>query len=180
RAGRHSPQVSHVISTLSQGVSEQALSRILRHCNVDLSPVIEALRDLELIEEVDPSAPIVPQSLLAGKKDRLTWLGHACILFQTSRASVCVDPFLRPHIKWTENELPSVFSDTFGDRFFFEPYGPQLTQLSPAQLPPLDAVFVTHQDIDHCNLGVLMMLPENVPIIVPDCSPDHPWEVDLL
>jgi len=179
-AGRYSPQVSHIISKLSQGVSEQALSRILGQCDVDLSPVIEALRNLELIEEVDPSAQIVSQSLLEGKKDRLTWLGHACILFQTSRSSVCVDPFLRPHIKWTEKDLQSSFSDTFGDRFFFEPYGPQLTQLSPAQLPPLDAVFVTHQDIDHCNLGVLMMLPENVPIIVPDCHPDHSWEVDLL
>jgi hypothetical protein len=43
----------------------------------------------------------------------------------------------------------------------------------------LDAVFVTHQDIDHCNLGALMMLPEDVPIIVPECDPAHPWEVDL-
>src|SRR5207249_11281131 len=59
-------------------------------------------------------------------------------------------------------------------------YGPQLTQLSPAQLPPLDAVFVIHQDIDHCNLGVLMMLPEHIPIVVPDCHPDDMWEVDLL
>src|SRR5438094_4459514 len=179
-AGRYSPEVSHIISKLSQGVSEKALSRLLEQCDVDLSPVIDGLRNLELIEEIDPSAQIVSQSLLEGKKDRLTWLGHACILFQTARASVCVDPFLRPHIKWTEKDLKSSFSDTFGDRFFFEPYGPQLTQLSPAQLPPLDAVFVTHQDIDHCNLGVLMMLPEDIPIIVPDCHPDHPWEVDLL
>ena len=179
-AGRYSPEVSHIISKLSQGVSEKALSRLLEQCDVDLSPVIEGLRNLELIEEIDPSAQIVCQSLLEGKKDRLTWLGHACILFQTSRSSVCVDPFLRPHIKWTERDLKSSFSDTFGDRFFFEPYGPQLTQLSPAQLPPLDAVFVTHQDIDHCNLGVLMMLPEHIPIVVPDCHPDHMWEVDLL
>ena len=179
-AGRYSPQVSHIISKLSQGVSEKALSRILGQCDVNLSPVVEALRNLELIEEVDPSAQIVSQNLLEGNEDRLTWLGHACILFQTSRSSVCVDPFLRPHIKWTERDLQSSFSDTFGDRFFFEPYGPQLTQLSPAQLPPLDAVFVTHQDIDHCNLGVLMMLPEDIPIIVPDRHPDHPWEVDLL
>src|SRR3989454_8091583 len=178
-AGRYSPEVSHIISKLSQGVSEKALSRILEQCDVDLSPVIEGLRNLELIEEIDPSAQIVSQSLLEGKKDRLTWLGHACILFQTARSSVCVDPFLRPHIKWTEKDLKSSFSDTFGDRFFFEPYGPELTQLSPAQLPPLDAVFVTHQDIDHCNLGVLMMLPEDLPIVVPDYDPAHMWEVDL-
>jgi L-ascorbate metabolism protein UlaG (beta-lactamase superfamily) len=178
-AGRHSPTVSHIMSKLSGGISEKALSRILVECDVNLSSVIGSVRDLELIEEVDPSEPIVPQSLLEGKKDRLTWLGHACILFQTSRSSICVDPLLRPHIKWTDNERASLFSDSFGERFFFEPYGPQLTQLSPAQLPPLDAVFVTHQDVDHCNLGVLMMLPEEVPIVVPECHPAHPWEVDL-
>jgi len=179
-AGRYSPQVSHIVSKLSQGISEQALSRILGQCDVNLSPAIEGLRNLELIEEIDPSEQIVPQSLLEGKNDRLTWLGHACVLFQTSRSSVCVDPFLRPHIKWTTEDLTSSFSESFGDRFFFEPYGPELTQLSPAQLPPLDAVFVTHQDIDHCSLGVLMMLPEDTPIVVPDCHPDHKWEVDLL
>src|SRR2546422_601318 len=179
-AGRFSPAVSHIVSTLSRGVPEESLARILGKCGVGLAPAIKSLRDLQLIDESDPSAQIVPQSLLDGKKDRLTWLGHACMLFQTSRSSVCVDPFLRPHIKWTEKDLKSSFSDTFGDRFFFEPYGPQLTQLSPAQLPPLDAVFVTHQDIDHCNLGVLMMLPEHIPIVVPDCHPDHMWEVDLL
>ncbi len=178
-AGRYSPEVSHVISELSHGVSEEALSGILRECEVDLSPVIKSLRDIQFIEETDPSAQIVPQSLLEGKNDRLTWLGHAGILFQTSRASICVDPFLRPHIKWTEKDLKSSFSDSFGDSLFFEPYGPELTQLSPAQLPPLDAVFVTHQDIDHCNLGVLMMLPEDLPIVVPDYDPAHMWEVDL-
>ena len=136
-----------------------------------MSSAIEGLRDLQLIEEIDPSVPIVPRSLLAGNQDRLTWLGHAGILFQTSRSSVCVDPFLRPHVKWTEEEVKSCFSDSFGDRRFFEPYGPRLTQLSPAQLPPLDAVFVTHQDMDHCNLGVLMMLPEDVPIVVPAYHP---------
>jgi len=178
-AGRHSPLVSHIISKLSRGVSEKALARMLRARDVDLSPAIESLRDLQLIEEIDPSLPIVPRGLLAGNQDRLTWLGHAGILFQTSRASVCVDPFLRPHIKWTDEEVQSCFSDAFGDRHFFEPYGPRLTQLSPAQLPPLDAVFVTHQDIDHCNLGVLMMLPEDLPIVVPDYHPDRAWEVDL-
>ena len=103
-AGRYSPQVSHIVSKLSQGISEQALSRILGQCDVNLSPAIEGLRNLELIEEIDPSEQIVPQSLLEGKNDRLTWLGHACVLFQTSRSSVCVDPFLRPHIKWTTED----------------------------------------------------------------------------
>ncbi|HXU11859.1 MAG TPA: MBL fold metallo-hydrolase, partial [Candidatus Binatia bacterium] len=178
-AGRFAPQVARIVSALARGVSESALSRLLAQGGVDMSGAIEGLRAIELIEEVDPSVPIVPQSLREGGKDRLTWLGHACVLLQTARASVCVDPFLRPHLKWTAEESRSSFSDDFGDRLLFEPYGPGLPQLSPAQLPPLDAVFITHQDTDHCNLGVLMMLPEDVPIVVPEWRGDHPWEVDL-
>src|SRR5439155_21682090 len=73
-AGRHSPEVSHIISKLSRGISEKALARILRERAVDLSSAIEGLRDLQLIDEIDPSVPIVPRSLLAGNQDRLTWL----------------------------------------------------------------------------------------------------------
>ncbi|WP_447983760.1 MBL fold metallo-hydrolase [Nitrospira sp. Nam74] len=178
--GRCTPQIANIISKLSHGLSEQALSRTLKNCDVNLSSVIEGLRTQRLIEDSDPSEQIVPQTLLEKKKDRLTWLGHASILFQTSRSSVCVDPFLRPHIRWTEEDVKWSFSDSFGDRFFFDPYGPQVMPLSPAQMPPLDAVFVTHQDIDHCNLGVLMALSEDIPIIVPDYNPDRMWEVDLV
>ena len=94
-AGCYSPEVSHVLAELSRGVPEPALARILGACGVDLTAVIESLRDLQLIEEIDSSEPLVPESLRAAGGDRLTWLGHACILLQTSRSAVCVDPFLR-------------------------------------------------------------------------------------
>jgi L-ascorbate metabolism protein UlaG (beta-lactamase superfamily) len=178
-AGCDSPCLSRIVSMLSGGITEQELSRLLQSCDLHPAPLIESVRNLEIIEEVPESLEIVPAVLRRGTKDRLTWLGHAGVLFQTGRSSICVDPFLRPHIRWTKEDLQSSFSETFGERFFFDPYGPQLTQLSPAQLPKLDAVFVTHQDIDHCNPGVLMMLPEDVPIIVPECDPRHSWEVDL-
>src|SRR5438105_3422215 len=58
-AGRYSPEVSHIVSNLSRGVSEESLGRILEECEVDLSRAFKSLRDLQLIEEVDPSAPIV-------------------------------------------------------------------------------------------------------------------------
>jgi L-ascorbate metabolism protein UlaG (beta-lactamase superfamily) len=178
-AGRFVPQVARVVSRLAGGVPERALAGLAAQGGVDLSGAIRGLRDRGLIEAVDPKDPVVPQPLRKDGKDRLAWLGHACVLLQTARSSICVDPFLRPHMRWTDEEVRSSFSDDFGDRLFFEPYGPDLCQLSPAQLPPLDAVFITHQDTDHFNLGVLMMLPEDVPIIVPDWRPDHPWEVNL-
>ena len=178
-AGTSSPDVCHIISKLSQGISEDSLSQILKKSSVGLTAVIDGLRQLQFIEETNIAQPVVPKDLLTGKDDRLTWLGHACVLFQTSSTSICVDPFLRPHIRWTERDLQSSFSDSYADRLFFEPYGPQVPQLSPAELPHLDAVFVTHQDIDHFNLGVLMMLPEDVPIIVPGYRGHHMWEVNL-
>src|SRR5213594_603408 len=60
-AGRYSPDVSRIISKLSRGISEEALARLLGECEVDLSSVIESLRDLGFIEETDPSAQIVPR-----------------------------------------------------------------------------------------------------------------------
>jgi len=178
-AGRYSPQVAHALSRLSRGVTEEELASTCGRSGVDLTPVLARLRDLQLIEEVDPSVPGFPERLGEEGRDRLAWLGHACVLLQTASSSVCVDPFLRPHIRWTDADVESCFSDAFGDRLLFDPYGPQASQLSPTQLPRLDAVFVTHQDIDHCNLGVLMTLPEEVPIVVPHRRADRPWEVDL-
>ncbi|HLQ78216.1 MAG TPA: MBL fold metallo-hydrolase [Terriglobia bacterium] len=180
QSGELTPVISGIVARLSRGLTESDLCRILRESDVDLASVIEGLRNFGMIEEVDPTESIVPLPLLEGNTDRLSWLGHACVLFQTARSSICVDPFLRPHIRWTERDLMSSFSDSYGDRFFFEPYSHQLKQLSPAQLPPIDAVFITHQDIDHCNLGVLMMLPEDIPIIVPDYRADRMWETDLM
>src|SRR3989442_5482613 len=71
-AGRYSPEISHIISKLSQGVSEKALSRILEQCDVDLSPVIEGLRNLELIEEIDPSVLLPLQQAL--RDDLRRWV----------------------------------------------------------------------------------------------------------
>ena len=178
-AGRHSAVVARLVSLLARGISETQMDSALARSEVDLGGAVASLRELGLIEVVDPASPAMPAALKAGKDDRLTWLGHACVLLQTARSAICVDPFLRPHIRWQKAELESAFSTDFGESLCFEPYGPDAPQFSPAQLPPLDAVFITHQDIDHCNLGVLMTLPEETPIVVPDWQPDHPWEVDL-
>src|ERR1051326_983492 len=176
--GTASPEVSHIISELSRGVSHEDLSRIFEECQLDLWPAIRGLRESQLIEEVDASSTHVAKPF-QGDTDCLSWLGHAGILFQSPHSTICVDPYLRPHIRWNDKDITTCFSQSYGDHFFFDAYGPLVKQLSPAELPHLDAVFITHQDVDHCNLGVLMMLPEDVPIIVPEFDPNHLWEVDL-
>lgn len=177
--GGDSPQLARAVAELAHGISESSLPAFCARAGVDLSGAVSGLREFGLIEaEAVPHPPRSAPSL-DGRHDRLSWLGHACVLFQTHHTSLCVDPFLRPHIRWKQTDIDTVFSDEFGERLYFEPYGPTGRQLSPLELPPLDAVFITHQDIDHCNLGVLMTLPQEVPIVVPDWHPGRPWEVDL-
>ncbi len=178
-AGRDSPELAQIVAALAHGLTEQRLSQVMARGTVDLSGAVSGLRGLGLIEACDPAESRVPAALSGGTGDRLTWLGHACMLYQTPRASVCIDPYLRPHLRWTPREEQEAFSPAYADSRYFEPYGPAIQPLSPAELPALDAVFITHQDADHCNLGVLMLLPDEVPIVVPDWWPGHPWEVDL-
>src|SRR6266478_4658202 len=65
-AGTSSPDVCHIVSKLSEGISEEALSRILRQSSVDLTAVIDGLRQLKFIEETDVAQPIAPNDLLKG------------------------------------------------------------------------------------------------------------------
>lgn len=177
--GADSPALARAVAELAQGVPESRLPALCTQAEVNLTSAIAGLREYGLIETEPPRHPPRPAPAFGNAHDRLSWLGHACLLFQTRHTALCVDPFLRPHIRWKQADMESVFSEEFGERLYFEPYGPAGRQLSPLELPPLDAVFITHQDIDHCNPGVLMTLPETVPIVVPDYDPGHPWEVDL-
>jgi L-ascorbate metabolism protein UlaG (beta-lactamase superfamily) len=111
--------------------------------------------------------------------DRLTWLGHAAAMYQSGQASVALDLFMRPHIFWTEEEKTRLFSPDFGEALLFDDYGPNLLQVSPVELPRLDAVLITHQDVDHFALSTLMLLPEETTLVVPKYKGLGPWEVDM-
>jgi L-ascorbate metabolism protein UlaG (beta-lactamase superfamily) len=71
-----------------------------------------------------------------GERARVTWLGHAGFLVQLDGVSLLVDPALKPSIFGgvRRNLPPGVAID---------------------QLPPIDAVLITHSHYDHLDLPTL-------------------------
>ncbi|MEO5716662.1 MAG: MBL fold metallo-hydrolase [Luteolibacter sp.] len=82
---------------------------------------------------------------------RVTWLGHASFLLQGADASILVDP---------------VFSD------YCAPLPiPSLHRKVPppcgiGDLPPIDAVLLTHSHYDHLDLKTLHAIGTNTPVII--------------
>ncbi len=84
------------------------------------------------------------------RDDELTvaWLGHATVLINFYGTWLLTDPALRPRIGV---QLGRTF--TVGPRRLVQP------ALTARELPPLDAVLVSHAHMDHCDLGTLRQLP---------------------
>lgn len=95
----------------------------------------------------------VPHAELASDPDAITisWVGHATLLIGIHGHWILTDP---------------VFSDrlrgviTRGVR----------AAIAPAQLPPLDAILISHAHFDHLDLPSLRALPA-APLLVPDGAP---------
>lgn len=88
--------------------------------------------------------------------ERLTvaWLGHATVLINFYGTWLLTDPALRTHVG------VHVAGVTIGPRRIVRP------ALSISELPPLDAVLVSHAHMDHCDLGTLRRLPRATHAIV--------------
>jgi L-ascorbate metabolism protein UlaG (beta-lactamase superfamily) len=74
---------------------------------------------------------------------RLTWLGHATALLEIDGARVLTDPV------WSERVSPSTLA---GPRRFFPP------PLPLEDLPPLDAVVISHDHYDHLDMATIRAL----------------------
>ena len=82
---------------------------------------------------------------------RATWLGHSTVLLEIDGARVLTDPV------WGERVSP--FSFAGPKRFHPVP-------VTIAQLPPLDAVVVSHDHYDHLDYPtILQLVPLDVPFI---------------
>jgi L-ascorbate metabolism protein UlaG (beta-lactamase superfamily) len=81
---------------------------------------------------------------------RLTFLGHACHLVEVDGLRILTDPWLVDPIfeGRVERDPPLAFG--------------------PADLPPLDAVALTHGHLDHFNAPTLAALPDkSIPVVHP-------------
>jgi L-ascorbate metabolism protein UlaG (beta-lactamase superfamily) len=88
--------------------------------------------------------------------DSLTvaWLGHATVLINFYGTWLLTDPALRSNVG------VNVAGLTIGPRRLVKP------ALSISELPPLDAVLVSHAHMDHCDLGTLRRLPRKTEAVV--------------
>ena len=84
----------------------------------------------------------------------IAWLGHATVLINFYGTWLLTDPALRSHIG------VNIAGFTVGPRRLVQP------ALSLRELPPLDAVLISHSHMDHCDLGTLRRLPRNIHAVV--------------
>lgn len=84
----------------------------------------------------------------------VAWLGHATVLINFYGTWLLTDPVLRSRIGINIAGL------TLGMRRLVQP------ALSIKELPPLDAVLVSHSHMDHCDLGTLSRLPRQTHTVV--------------
>jgi len=105
-------------------------------------------------------APILPAAYRPApatwSDDQLTlaWLGHATVLINFYGTWLLTDPALRPYVG------VNIAGMTFGPRRLVQP------ALAISELPPLDAILVSHSHMDHCDLGTLKRLPRQMSAVV--------------
>jgi L-ascorbate metabolism protein UlaG (beta-lactamase superfamily) len=99
-----------------------------------------------------PPAPRVAPDLALvqrrGGPPRLTWIGHASLLGSLGEGSFLVDP---------------VFARRVGA--FYPRHGEP--GLSPGDLPPIDALLVTHNHYDHLDAASCRAVGRGAPVVVP-------------
>jgi L-ascorbate metabolism protein UlaG (beta-lactamase superfamily) len=79
---------------------------------------------------------------------RITWLGHSSMLMEIDGARILVDPV------WDKRASPISF---IGPKRFFE------APLAISDLPPLDAVLISHDHYDHLGKDTVRRLAEVAP-----------------
>lgn len=99
-----------------------------------------------------PPAPAVAADLqlihAPGDGLRVTWLGHASVLLRIGGRNVLIDPVFSWRVAWVYRRFAAV-------------------PLTPAQLPPLDLLLVTHNHYDHLDAPSIAALPRTATVVVP-------------
>lgn len=102
-----------------------------------------------------PTTPFRPDpSSWSDDELTLAWLGHATVLINFYGTWLLTDPALRPHVG------VNILGMTIGPRRIVKP------ALAIRELPPLDAVLISHSHMDHCDLGTLKRLPRQTAAVV--------------
>jgi L-ascorbate metabolism protein UlaG (beta-lactamase superfamily) len=86
--------------------------------------------------------------------DSYTWLGHAAFLIKLGGATILTDPYL--------SEVAGPFN-AFGPKRYVP------SALSPAELPPIDILTLSHNHYDHLDLKAIAAIPhkDRISVVVP-------------
>jgi L-ascorbate metabolism protein UlaG (beta-lactamase superfamily) len=99
-----------------------------------------------------PPAPrVAPDRALLRRRDgppRLTWIGHASLLGSLGGGSFLVDPVFARRVGW-----------------LYRRHG--APGLAPDDLPPLDALLLSHNHYDHLDEASCLAVGREVPAVVP-------------
>ncbi|HEX4823811.1 MAG TPA: MBL fold metallo-hydrolase [Candidatus Polarisedimenticolaceae bacterium] len=114
--------------------------------------ILDKLTGKRKVQPHGPPAPWVQADLEAARDKataRVTWIGHASFLATIGGKAILLDP---------------VFSEKIG--FFIHRHGkPGLTR---EQLPPIDALLITHNHYDHLDEPSVLSLPRDLPVFTPE------------
>ena len=99
------------------------------------------------------TVPVEPARFAAPPSSglRVTWLGHSTILLEIDGHRFLTDPV------WSERIGPTGFA---GPKRWFPPL------LALRDLPPLDAVLLSHDHYDHLDSATIVALKDRTPIFV--------------
>ncbi len=128
----------------------------LRRSDIRLGPILMGRFTRPNQTEPRTAPPVVVRSVADFERPpasglRITWLGHSTLLIEIDGHRVLVDPV------WTDRVSPFV---TQGPKRFHAP------PLPLDQLPPLDAVAISHDHYDHLDHETIIALRERVPRFV--------------
>ncbi|MEO7851410.1 MAG: MBL fold metallo-hydrolase [Rubrivivax sp.] len=108
----------------------------------------------ESIPTVEADLQFIRANVGAQQQPAVTWIGHASVLVQLAGLSVLTDP---------------VFSERASPLSFIGPQRAQPPGLTPATLPHIDTVLISHNHYDHLDLDSLRALnlqPRGPPLFI--------------
>ncbi|WP_224749824.1 MBL fold metallo-hydrolase [Polycladospora coralii] len=120
----------------------------------DFSSTVSMIRDFFKNDpNRQPTKPLPVKKIdFSGIKEnqptQITWLGHSAVLLQIDGKAILFDPML--------GESPSPFSSIGSKRFQKE------LPFQIEDLPPIDAVFISHDHYDHLDHGTIKKLKAKV------------------